>query len=298
MKLTLLGTGNPEPSLLKCQSGYLIQHQDSAIVVDMGPGTFRRLLEAGVRPADVTHVIFSHLHFDHTADFATLFHSRWLQSGGLRPGFDIFGPIGTKHFVDALFGPKGAYREDLVSRTKNPLHQRVFEAHGGVGELPWPDTKVTEIEAGEEVRLGSVSVRVETVPHFQPYLPNLGIRISNGQQTISYTSDVHIPPSYGLDHTSFEGLIRICTDADLMLAYSSGLKGVSCIDMREPVPALGLSPALLGKIAQKCNVPKLVTVHHGTVLDQDDERSSVQAAIREHFHGQLVWGQDLMVFDA
>ena len=65
MKLTLLGTGTPTPSLKRASSSYLFEIGPDVIVMDHGPGAHNRLLEAGKRVVDVTHVFFSHLHYDH-----------------------------------------------------------------------------------------------------------------------------------------------------------------------------------------------------------------------------------------
>ena len=69
MKITLLGTGNPAPSLKRMGSGYIVEIADDVIVFDHGPGSHHRLLQTGKRASDVTHTFFSHLHYDHFVDF-------------------------------------------------------------------------------------------------------------------------------------------------------------------------------------------------------------------------------------
>ena len=62
MKITLLGTGTPAPSLARQSSGYLLEVDDDLIVMDHGPGAHHRLIESGHRAVDVSHVFISHLH--------------------------------------------------------------------------------------------------------------------------------------------------------------------------------------------------------------------------------------------
>ena len=50
MKLTLLGTGTPTPSLKRASSSYLFEIGSDVIVMDHGPGAHNRLLEAGKSP--------------------------------------------------------------------------------------------------------------------------------------------------------------------------------------------------------------------------------------------------------
>ncbi len=137
MKVTLLGTGSPLPSLKRASSGYLVETGGAVIVIDHGPGAFQRLMQAGKRATDVTHVFLSHLHFDHCADLIRLFHHRWDASGDATPPLRIFGPPGTQEFIDRVFGPQGAFSRDLVSRTQHPLSVGAYRERGGTPPRPW-----------------------------------------------------------------------------------------------------------------------------------------------------------------
>ena len=50
MKITLLGTGTPTPSLKRAGSGYMFEVNGQVILMDHGPGAFQRLLSAGKKP--------------------------------------------------------------------------------------------------------------------------------------------------------------------------------------------------------------------------------------------------------
>jgi len=100
MKVTLLGTGSPEPSTRRASSGYLVDIGADIILLDCGGGVFDRLLQAGRKPSDITHVFFSHLHSDHMMDYARLIHAAWDESGNTPK---IFGPIPIGNITDKLF---------------------------------------------------------------------------------------------------------------------------------------------------------------------------------------------------
>jgi ribonuclease BN (tRNA processing enzyme) len=68
MKITLLGTGTPAPSVERQSSGYLVDVGGDVLVLDHGPGAAHRLLEAGRHPTEVTHLFLSHMHYDHIHD--------------------------------------------------------------------------------------------------------------------------------------------------------------------------------------------------------------------------------------
>ena len=92
MKLTLLGTGTPAPSLIRQSSGYLVEVGGDLIVMDHGPGAHHRLLEAGRRAVDVGYAFFSHLHYDHCLDYPRLVLQRWDMGADRIPDLAVFGP--------------------------------------------------------------------------------------------------------------------------------------------------------------------------------------------------------------
>ena len=92
MKITLLGTGTPAPTLERQSSGYLFEVGEDLIVMDHGPGAHHRLIESGHRAVDVSHAFFSHLHYDHCMDYARLVLQRWDMGADRIPDLEVFGP--------------------------------------------------------------------------------------------------------------------------------------------------------------------------------------------------------------
>ena len=54
MKVVCLGTGSPEPTLMRASSGYLVEIEDHKILIDCGGGVFGRLIEYGLYPHEIT----------------------------------------------------------------------------------------------------------------------------------------------------------------------------------------------------------------------------------------------------
>ena len=177
MKLTLLGTGSPLPSLKRASSSYLVEVADDVVLIDHGPGAFQRLMQSGRRATDVTKVFLSHLHFDHCADLIRLFHHRWDASGDKTPPMQIVGPPGTQQLLDRLFGPQGAFSKDLESRTAHSLSIGAYRERGGTPPRPWPDTRVIELSGPGEIVFDGWRMRRCEVPHFQPYLDSFAYRV-------------------------------------------------------------------------------------------------------------------------
>lgn len=68
MRLTVIGQYGPYPKAGNhASSCYLVTQSDTALVLDMGPGTLSRLAEQ-IEIQKITAVFISHLHYDHTSD--------------------------------------------------------------------------------------------------------------------------------------------------------------------------------------------------------------------------------------
>lgn len=97
MKVKFLGTGTCIDTS-KAQSCILIEGEETKILVDIGVGAFMRLNERLINEIDA--VLLTHNHLDHNGDLLALLKARWLTGG---EELHIFGPIGTKAFLESLF---------------------------------------------------------------------------------------------------------------------------------------------------------------------------------------------------
>lgn len=288
MKITLLGTGTPIPSLKRASSSYMVEAGKDVVIVDHGPGAFVRLMQAGKKAQDVTHVFLSHLHFDHCGDLARLIHHQWDALGGLKPRFRVFGPPGTQEMLERLFGPNGAYHRDLTARTSHPVSVRIFQSRGGTGDRPWPDTSAVELEDGMTVEGDGWSVQAIRVIHHQPFLDSLGYRFTSSDgKVFAYTSDVKLSGVQG----PIKPLYALAKDADLLVHYLNGF------DFDLPGKSVMSRQQVAAVLARDAGAKTLVTTHHGPSIDKDGVRERVIADIAAIYPGRLIWGQDLMEFE-
>lgn len=108
MIVTILGSGTGFPSLRRSSSSTLVETGPLKMVFDLGPGTIRRLLEAGVKVSDLTHVVFTHFHPDHCSELVPLLFA--LKAPGMRdPGrkLTIIGGSGLACLYEGLKGVFG-----------------------------------------------------------------------------------------------------------------------------------------------------------------------------------------------
>lgn len=103
MKLTVVGWSGSFPGPESPASCYLVEHEDSRILLDLGNGS----LGALQRYADiyaVDAVFLSHLHVDHCIDLCSYYVARKYHPGGAAARIPVFGPKGTADRMAAAYG--------------------------------------------------------------------------------------------------------------------------------------------------------------------------------------------------
>lgn len=101
-RITLLGTGTCVPSLTRSSCAALVQTEAENFLVDSGPGTMRRLLEAGVNIDDITAIFYTHTHPDHTAELVPLLFATKYPSLTRQRPLTIYGGEGFGEFFKGL----------------------------------------------------------------------------------------------------------------------------------------------------------------------------------------------------
>ncbi len=103
LRLTFLGTGSILPDPGRSCSSFLIETAKEKILVDAGPGTLRRLEEAGVTPSELTYIFVTHFHPDHISDLVPILfalrNTHDLPEGTL---LRVWGPRGFIHFMHGM----------------------------------------------------------------------------------------------------------------------------------------------------------------------------------------------------
>ncbi len=107
MIVTILGSGTGVPSLRRSSCSTLVETGPMKMVFDLGPGTIRRLLEAGVTVSDLTHVVFTHFHPDHCSELVPLLFA--LKAPGMRDIGHKLTIIGGTGLVGLYEGLKGVF---------------------------------------------------------------------------------------------------------------------------------------------------------------------------------------------
>lgn len=281
MKITLLGTGTPTPSLTRMSSGYLVEVAGDVMLFDHGPGAHHRLLEAGKRATDVTHVFFSHLHYDHCLDYGRLVLTHWDQGVGKLPELQVYGPPFTQRMTELLFGDDGIWGPDLKARTEHPLSTVIYNARGGEGARAKPNPQVTELKSGDVIETDHWKLTTASVRHVQPFLHCYGYRLETDDGVFVYSGDTG--PCKAIE--------KLAQDADVLVNMCHYLSGTE-LGKEFAEGCMGhLEMADLGTAA---GVKNLVISHVTEQMDKPGVRERILREMGERYAGNLFFGHDLM----
>ena len=279
MKLTILGSGSPEPGVRRASSGYLVEVGEEKLLFDCGGGVFDRLLQVGLRPSDIDYLIFSHLHSDHMMDYGRLVHAAWDEGG---PPLKVFGPQPVSSITRKLFGTDGVFAHDLRARTEFVPSQQVWVSRGGTLPRPWLAPEVTEISAGWSMDGGAWRITSCEVPHAQPFLDCLAFRLESAGSSFVYSGDAG----------PCDGLERLCRNADLLLHWCYRLDGERAHPAME---SLTPTPTEIALMARQAGVRRLLLTHFRTHMDEPEKHADAIAALKSTFGEASGIAEDLDV---
>lgn len=282
MKIVLLGTGTPAPSLVRQSAGYLIEVGGDVIVMDHGPGTEHRLLEAGYRPTDVTHVFLSHVHYDHIADYPRLIMQHWDMGAGKTEELKVFGPQPIARLTQCIIGRDGYFGPDIEARINHQASKDVFVSRGGVLPRKPPNPEIREIMANDVIRGGDWKVVAGEAAHVQPYLDCLAFRLEGAEGSLVYSGDSGGVP---------ESMIALANGCDMLIHmchFPSGL------ELTPGYRAATGSHMDVAEIAARAQVKTLVLSHMIPLLDRPGVKERLLAEIHDVYEGPVILGEDLM----
>lgn len=280
MKLTILGSGSPEPSQRRASSGYLVEIGADKILFDVGGGVFGNLLRAGLRPGDITHIVFTHYHTDHMIDYPRLLHAAWDERADPPK---VYGPPPLIEIHNRFFGPEGALAFDLRARTELPPSQQVWVDRGGTLPRPWPTAELTEISAGEVISGDGWTIRSARATHAEPFLTCYGYALEAMGKKLVYSGDTGLNPE----------IETLCRDADFLLHWC----------YRAPDEALHPAllytcpdPAEIAAMATRAGAKRLWITHFRSHMDTVGIYDAALSAMQNAFAGDVGIVEDLQVF--
>lgn len=226
---TIIGSGTCMPAPHRQAPGNLLQVNNEYYLIDSGPGILQACAARGYDLTKLKGVFYTHFHFDHIADLATIIpwlHVRaWAtkhNSASDSPvPFTIYGPIGIKEHVESLY------------------------RHTALPPLP-TFVQIIEMTINEPIKLNGVKVVAHKVPHTKE---SVGYHFTfTNQATLAVTGDT----GYG------EEVINLIKDVDIAVlecSYDDKLYLKTKNEVKH------LSPTVAAQLAEEAKVKMLVLTH-------------------------------------
>jgi ribonuclease BN (tRNA processing enzyme) len=218
MRLTVIGGSGGYPGRGRPCSGYLVEADGFAVLIDPGYGVATALSIGDGLTFDA--VLVSHAHPDHCADLNPILRARaWADV--LLPPLPVHALPGALDAVLALDRPEvlaGSY-------------------------------VLRDFEPGGELRIGPFQVLTAPLPHPRP---NLGFRISVGGRSLVYTGDCG--PSDGLIHLA-DGANLLLAEASYAETVPPEIVGSlsSAVDVGREAASGGVQRLVLTHLTPKTN---------------------------------------------
>ena len=177
VRVTVIGSAGTHASAERVCSSYLVSHNDTHLLLDMGSGALHNLLKV-IDVADLDAVLISHLHPDHYLDIFGLNYA-WRFHPASPPPLPVYGPAAMYDTVASLLPAES------VERMVDLLHFKTATA-------------------GDTIDVGPFHVELFAMNH---PTETLGSRITVGDTVIAYTGDTAPTPATDL----------LARDADLLI---------------------------------------------------------------------------------
>jgi ribonuclease Z len=281
IKVTLLGTGTPQPSIERFGPSTLVEAGGNYFLFDCGRGATQRLWQQKIEIGKVNKLFLTHLHSDHVVGIPDL----WLLGlmpavfGNRKNPFEVWGPSGTAEMMQGL---RSAYSWDIKTR---------------IAEYPAADSGTAvnshNIKEGLVYDKDGVKITAFQVDHSDIIDSALGYRLDYKDHSVVISGDTRYS----------ENLINHAKNVDVLIH--------EVIVVREEVLAKSAlvqkivnfhtTPEQAGKVFSLTK-PRLAVYTHVAIppIDPSTPLPTIDDIIsqtRKSYTGQIVVGEDLMVID-
>jgi ribonuclease BN (tRNA processing enzyme) len=278
-QVVLLGTGSPPADPLRSGPATAVVVNDTAYLVDLGPGLVRRAAAAAdngipaLAAARLQTAFVTHLHSDHTVGYPDLIFTTWVQ--GRRGPLHVFGPAGLEEMTRHIML---AWQADIDIRTTGLEHR----SKAGL------DVQAHDVRPGVVYQDANVKVTAFQNAHGE-WAASFGYRFDAAGRSIVVSGDTN--PS--------AALVDACRKCDVLIheAYAERYRPGDMANWLEYRSRYHTTTTQLGEVAAKAQPGLLIVYHRGVGRGADEiPESQYLAEIGRGFAGRVVVGHDLDVY--
>jgi ribonuclease Z len=271
-RVTLLGTGNPRPSIDRFGPSTLIEAGGQRLLFDCGRGAAQRLFQIEGAPLvnAIDAVFLTHLHSDHVVGLPDLWLTGWLF--GRHWPLSLYGPKGTAELATHL---TAAFAFDLKLREQDDL----LPASGS-------RLKARDVLPGVVYQKDGVSVVAFAVDH-GPVRPAFGYRIEFAGRKVVLSGDTRATDALAAQAKGADLIVHevAAPEAERRLAAVTDAAKI------ERILARHASPEECGRLFAKAR-PRLAVYSH--IVPSPATAEDLVPPTRRFYDGPLEVGRDLM----
>lgn len=281
IKVTLLGTGAPVPSIDRFGPSILVEAGNQKLLFDCGRGASQRLWQLKIPLGQVNAMFLTHLHSDHVVGIPDVWLTGWIPAvyGRRVTPFQVFGPEGTKDMMENLIK---AFSWDINIRT---MEKNKADSGAMVNAI--------DIAEGFIWEKSGVKVTPFTVRHSDFIDSALGYRIDYAGHSVILSGDTRYS----------ENLIRYGKGADVVIHEVAAAQEDSIRNSPLVNQILGFhtTPEDAARVFEQIK-PRLAVYSHIVLLTSDPAvppptTNDLMRRTQKRYKGSVYIGEDLLTIE-
>lgn len=280
VKLILLGTGNPFGGFQRVRPSSILIAGNSYFLIDCGSGVVQRLLQAGIFPAQINDIFFTHHHADHNAGFIDFIYTSCFprEVGRREKMLTVHGPTNSREILGKMrqsldydFKSRPSFSRDITEINYQQSDGGLIYNKGGV--------RVTAFEVDH----GNYSPAVGYLFEYRgkKIVFSGDTRPCDGIEKYSKNADVLVHESYNRKFVELTGTIYGNSDTGTIITNAKKKH---------------TSTEELAGLASRSKVAHLVLTHHipSITPDREVEKEYIEG-MDKIYKGIITVGRDLML---
>jgi ribonuclease Z len=281
IKVTLLGTGAPVPSIERFGPSILVEAAGQHLLFDCGRGASQRLWQMKIPLRQVDALFLTHLHSDHIVGIPDLWLTGWIPAayGRRSQPFEVYGPTGTRQMMEYMVK---AFDWDIKTRTK----ENNKDDRGAM-------VTAEDIREGMPWKKNGITVTPFTVRHAEFIDSALGFRVDYNGRSVILSGDTRYS----------ENLVKYAKGADVVIheVAAANTNVIPASQLVNQILGFHTSPEEAARVFNETN-PKLAVYTHIVFLTSDPNLpppgvKELKERTDSIYKGPLVIGEDLMTIE-